>query len=170
MHLAHFRALDVAAQHSLITPLHIASEMGYNECVDILVKNGACVNSQDSNGDTPLHKAARHGHVECMRTLLDVGACTDTRNFCGRTASELAAINGHFAFASAMNAATRILRQENLRVPNGPLSRSNNMIACKRSRDCLASVGALDGDLSDKRLRFSGKLSLLLFANSCVHT
>ncbi|CDI98595.1 ankyrin repeat domain containing protein 10 [Echinococcus multilocularis] len=155
MILAPFRALDVAAHLSLTTPLHIAAEMGFEDCLLVLIRNGARINFQDSSGDTPLHKAARHGHISCMKMLLEAGACADTRNFYKRTASEVAAINGHFTFASLVNEASRIKKQENHIPPNVSILRNNNVFACKRSRDSLASVGALDGDLSDKRLRFS---------------
>ena len=68
-----------------------------------------------------------------------------------------------------MNEATRILKQENQIPPNGPVVRNNILFACKRSRDSLASVGALDGELSDKRLRFSGKC-YVHFCYPCART
>lgn len=77
MVLASFRALDVAAHLSLTTPLHIAAEMGFDDCLLILIRNGARINFQDSSGDTALHKAARHGHIGCMKMLLEAGACTE---------------------------------------------------------------------------------------------
>ncbi len=61
--------------------------------------------------------------------------------------------------------AARIQRQENQCPPNGPRaplrgSGLGGAFACKRSRGGPSSVdAALDGDLSDKRLRFSGKPS-----------
>ena len=67
----------MSAQLSLKTPLHLAAEMGYEECLNILVGNGARVNTQDSSGDTPLHIAAKHGHIGCMKILLEAGACTE---------------------------------------------------------------------------------------------
>ncbi|VUZ52645.1 unnamed protein product, partial [Hymenolepis diminuta] len=158
--LARAGAIDVAAQRSLLTPLHVAAEMGFEDSVILLIRSGARVNTQDSTGDTALHKAARQGYVGCMKILLEAGACTDIRNFYKRTASETAAINGHFTFSSIMNEANRIMKQEN-QIPqnNNTDTNSNIMFSCKRSRDSLATVGTLDGDLSDKRLRFSGKYS-----------
>lgn len=46
------------------------------------------------------------------------------------------------------------------------LNTYSNMLSCKRSRDSLATVGALDGGLSDKRLRFSGKSYAPLLSSS----
>nr|CDS27570.1 hypothetical transcript [Hymenolepis microstoma] len=158
--LARTGAIDVAAERSLLTPLHVAAEMGFEDCVIFLIKNGTRVNTQDSTGDTALHKAARHGHTGCMKILLEAGACTDTRNFYKRTASETAAINGHFTFSSIMNEANRIMKQEN-HIPQDNNMDTNSYIklSCKRSRDSLATVGTLDGDLSDKRLRFSSPVN-----------
>ncbi|KAM7536091.1 hypothetical protein Aperf_G00000096029 [Anoplocephala perfoliata] len=157
--LARVGAIDVAAERSLLTPLHVAAEMGYEDCIILLIRSGARVNLQDSGGDTPLHKAAKHGYVGCMKILLEAGACTDTRNFYKRTASETAAINRHFAFSSQLNEASRIMKQENQIPQDCPVMLNtyptHNRLSCKRSRDSLATVGALDGDLSDKRLRFS---------------
>lgn len=75
--MARAGAIDVAAQRSLLTPLHVAAEMGFEDSVILLIKSGACVNTQDSTGDTALHKAARQGYVGCMKILLEAGACTE---------------------------------------------------------------------------------------------
>ncbi len=77
MQLSQLRAVDVAAQRSLTTPLHIASDMNHLDCLRVLLRSGIRVNVQDSTGDTPLHKAARQGHIECMRMLIDAGACAE---------------------------------------------------------------------------------------------
>ncbi|MBD0391720.1 ankyrin repeat domain-containing protein [Wolbachia endosymbiont of Pentalonia nigronervosa] len=56
------------------TPLHIAVEIGYENIVKILLKNGADVNAVDKNSVTPLHLAARGGYVEVVENLLLEGA------------------------------------------------------------------------------------------------
>lgn len=57
------------------------------------------------------------------------------------------------------------MKQENQIPEENNMDTNNNaMLACKRSRDSLATVDTLDGDLSDKRLRFTGKSSSPLFA------
>ena len=98
-----------------------------------------------------------------------VNRISSTKNFCKQTASELAAINGHFAFSTLMNEANCISKQENQIPPDSHVARNNNLFTCKRSRDSLASVGALDGDLSDKRLRFSGKCYILFSKSLCAY-
>ena len=43
------------------TPLHIASECGYQAAVDILLDHGACSDAQNCKLETPMHLAAAKG-------------------------------------------------------------------------------------------------------------
>ena len=54
-------------------PIHEASNYGFADIVDLLIKNGAKVN--DSIGPiTPLHDASQNGHFDVVKLLLKAGA------------------------------------------------------------------------------------------------
>jgi len=77
------------------TPLHSAVKANAIECVQLLLAEGAEMNSNEGGGISPLHIAAEMGHVQCMKILLDSGinpnlASPDKRN----TALHLAAEGG----------------------------------------------------------------------------
>jgi len=66
--------------HSLDTPLHLASQNGHESCVKAIVYyaehsrqpiNTSC---QNINGDTPLHFAARWGFQSIVLLLAETGA------------------------------------------------------------------------------------------------
>jgi len=59
------------------TPLHIASECGHDIFVDILLKNGANVNTTNDNNETPLYGASFQGHDSIVSMLLENGAIDD---------------------------------------------------------------------------------------------
>lgn len=50
--------------------LHIASEIGQEEVVEILLESNAFVNVRNKNGMTPLHLAARRGYNNMVRRLI----------------------------------------------------------------------------------------------------
>ena len=57
------------SDNNMQTPLHLASEKGYEEIVNILMLHNAkpC---PTKNGSTPIHMAVQKGHIKVMRTLL----------------------------------------------------------------------------------------------------
>src|SRR5438067_227001 len=57
-----------------LTALQIACWQGNKDIVSLLLKNGANINSQTSNGETPLHLAVRYGFAEVVDMLLQQGA------------------------------------------------------------------------------------------------
>uniref|UniRef100_A0A3B4Y1S1 Poly [ADP-ribose] polymerase n=1 Tax=Seriola lalandi dorsalis TaxID=1841481 RepID=A0A3B4Y1S1_SERLL len=57
----------------LLTPLHLASEKGHNDVIEVLVKHEAKVNAVDHLGQTALHRAAHCGHLQTCRLLLNAG-------------------------------------------------------------------------------------------------
>uniref|UniRef100_T1J270 Uncharacterized protein n=1 Tax=Strigamia maritima TaxID=126957 RepID=T1J270_STRMM len=71
-------AIDIE-EHG-ITPLHIASANGYITVVELLLENGANLNSADSDGWQPIHAAACWGHPDIVELLAyhgaDLNACT----------------------------------------------------------------------------------------------
>lgn len=69
------------------TPIMIASWSGFTDVVKILLKEGACLNQQDTNGYTPLMKACIRGHYEVINILInDTDANIRSRD--GKTARE----------------------------------------------------------------------------------
>jgi ankyrin repeat protein len=85
-----------------MTPLHIASLLGNDEVVQILLNVGAnfearaeCVTSSD----TPLHVACQHGYLAVVKLLVENGADLDAKNGDGYTPESLAESRGKFAIA-----------------------------------------------------------------------
>ena len=75
------------------TPLHTAAAMGYEECVRLLVKHGACLEVlMGPMKMTALHLAAQDGNVDSLQVLLSGGASADSRNARGQSALHLAAL------------------------------------------------------------------------------
>ena len=56
------------------TPLMLAAENGFVQCVELLLDKGADVNVTNIYGYTPLIYAAKKGSRECVKLLLDKGA------------------------------------------------------------------------------------------------
>jgi hypothetical protein len=66
-----------------ITPVHRAT--GQPAVLEAMIKHGAKVNVQDSEGRTPLHRAALHQSAKSVKLLLAAGADPDTKDNEGRT-------------------------------------------------------------------------------------
>ena len=66
-----------------ITPVHRATNQP--AVLEAMIKHGAKVNVQDSEGDTPLHCAALHHSVKSVKLLLAAGADPDTKDDEGLT-------------------------------------------------------------------------------------
>ncbi|KAK4143304.1 ankyrin repeat-containing domain protein [Dichotomopilus funicola] len=62
--------VDGVDEYSGRTALHIASSLGCQRTVDILLREGADVTSVHKYGDFPLHLAIRHGHTHIAEQLL----------------------------------------------------------------------------------------------------
>ncbi|CAD7696115.1 unnamed protein product [Ostreobium quekettii] len=61
-----------------ITPLFVASEMGYSEVVDVLIEANANISTiRELDGATPLFVASEFGHSDVVTLLLDAGADPD---------------------------------------------------------------------------------------------
>jgi ankyrin repeat protein len=54
-----------------LIPLHLASQEGYDDIVQLLLDHGADANREDSHGSTPLHLASQEGHDHIVRLLLN---------------------------------------------------------------------------------------------------
>jgi len=66
------------------TALHKAAFLGYDECVSILLANGAVVDDENDNKSTPLIRCSFAGHAKCIELLLNAGAninkCNDAKD------------------------------------------------------------------------------------------
>ncbi len=71
-----------------ITPLQLATGLGFIEGAEILIDKGAEVNIADRQGETPLIAAVHQRNVELVRTLLAEGADPDRNDNSGRSARD----------------------------------------------------------------------------------
>src|SRR5258708_22890506 len=62
------------------TPLHVASNQGDVELVQVLLEHGADIEAQDDYGSTPIHLASFFGEVELVQVLLEHGAEIEARD------------------------------------------------------------------------------------------
>ncbi|XP_078600101.1 uncharacterized protein LOC144875153 [Branchiostoma floridae x Branchiostoma japonicum] len=76
------------------TALHLASEQGHFEVVEVLIDIGADPHTRDKQGDTALHWAAYHGHVKVVELLLSKGLDSNAKGCNGITAVHRAAERG----------------------------------------------------------------------------
>lgn len=76
------------------TPLQIASDLGYVEGVETLLKYGARVDEQNATGETPLVSAVHRRDGTLVRLLLKNGANADRADNSGRSARDYAALMG----------------------------------------------------------------------------
>jgi uncharacterized protein len=75
-----------------ITPLQLATAMGFTDGVEALIKGGASVNVSDQTGETPLIAAVHARNVAMVRLLLDKGADADHNDNSGRSARDYVAL------------------------------------------------------------------------------
>ncbi len=73
------------------TALAIAARAGQQEAVELLIRNGANIDTQDTNGATPLHLALLNGHINLLQTLCFYRADTTLADNNGNLALHLAA-------------------------------------------------------------------------------
>lgn len=76
-----------------VTPLQIATSLGYVDGVEALLNAGANVNVSNSTGETPLISAVLRRDVELIRLLLAKGADADRSDNSGRTARDYARLD-----------------------------------------------------------------------------
>ena len=65
---------DVDEAGSGWAPLHIATEVGNKEIVEILIKEDAGVHEISALGETPIFCAAEYGRIEIAKLLIEAGA------------------------------------------------------------------------------------------------
>ncbi|CAD5113657.1 DgyrCDS2818 [Dimorphilus gyrociliatus] len=79
----------------LVSPLILAASMGYSQILEILLENGANVDTTIHGHETALHYASALGHTTCAKILLNKGASVDFLNELGETPLQLAAMGDH---------------------------------------------------------------------------
>lgn len=75
-----------------VTPLQIASSLGFVDGVEALIKAGANVDKANTAGETPLISAIHRRDVAMARLLLANGASPDRSDNSGRTARDYASL------------------------------------------------------------------------------
>ena len=86
-----------AHHSSALLGLVAAASQGYEECLKMLLKDGADVNACHISGLTALFIAASNGHAKCVEYLTGHGAKVNMPDQQGRTSLMLAVVNGHLA-------------------------------------------------------------------------
>jgi ankyrin repeat protein len=71
--------------------------------VELLVKKGAQLNTQNDTGGTALHLATFWGHFDLVKLLVNEGARMDVKNDKGRTPLDLAGNFGHKTIAKFLS-------------------------------------------------------------------
>ncbi|KAI1470342.1 uncharacterized protein F4812DRAFT_261902 [Daldinia caldariorum] len=117
-----------AQNRSFHTPLHLlvihGSDQEATRFAEILLENGAEVNTKDEFGDSPLHSACRRGHHALIRLLIDWGADMDCRNLDWTTPQDL------FLSRDEMTEDDRAFAQDifsRLKKPNMTRARAGNI-------------------------------------------
>ena len=77
-----------------ISPLQLATQLGWAEGVAFLVSQDAQLDDPDIAGETPLISAVHRRDTELMRILLEGGADPDRADNSGRSARDYAALGG----------------------------------------------------------------------------
>jgi ankyrin repeat protein len=77
-----------------VTPMQIASNLGFLEGIEVLVKYKADVDESNDAGETPLISAVHRKDLAMVRVLLKAGADPDRADNSGRSARDYAALGG----------------------------------------------------------------------------
>lgn len=84
------------------TPLHIVSNWGDCEAIELLASSSADLNAVGETGFTPLHCAVEQNKIEAIKLLLLLGA-KSIQDANGQTPIELAKILGNTEAINAFN-------------------------------------------------------------------
>ncbi|CAL4111335.1 unnamed protein product [Meganyctiphanes norvegica] len=104
-----------ARNHMGYTLLHVACMEGKEKVVDILLEEGASVNSCTIDQTTPLHRAASHGHKNVTEILLNKNAYINAQDKKGDTPLHMAAQGLQTAVTKLLLARKADKTRENLK-------------------------------------------------------
>lgn len=93
-YLLTYRANPNLADKQGVTPLMLASQLGYVEGIGILASKGARVDTANDAGETPLILAVHRRDIPMVKILLTGGANPDRSDNSGRTARDYAKLEG----------------------------------------------------------------------------
>lgn len=129
------------------TLLHLASLLGYDRLVKLLLRANATIDIHDRNGYSALAFAAIGGNVTCVKLLLEAGAKVGAYTFTNHTALLLAQKAGHAGIV-------QLLSGERPRKPRRPSAHSRSSVDADNpsSTDDVESPGAVEDALSPTRL------------------
>ncbi len=84
-----------------VTPILLASNLGFVEGIEALLKAGARVDDANSAGETPLMSAVHRRNTAMIRLLMKNGADPDRNDNSGRSARDYAMLMGGSGFVLA---------------------------------------------------------------------
>ncbi|HWK41137.1 MAG TPA: ankyrin repeat domain-containing protein [Croceibacterium sp.] len=93
-YLAQAGANTNIADNRGVTPIMLASQLGWMEGVQALIGHGAQVDVPNSAGETPLISAVHRRDTQMMRVMLRAGADPDRTDNSGRSARDYARLDG----------------------------------------------------------------------------
>merc|ERR1719354_777015 len=79
-----------------MTPLQVATCLGNQQIINVLISSGADLNARSARGFSSLHMAASYNHHKTLETLLENGSSVNCTNKDLQTPLHLACRRGHF--------------------------------------------------------------------------
>jgi Protein kinase domain/Ankyrin repeats (many copies) len=122
----------------LYQPLHVASELGFIEIAQLLVRSGANINSINLNGDTPLHLACKNKHAQLVSWLLSRNPNVLLVNSQGKTPENLGS-------QEISNLFKRYFRKTT--VSKGPSLSESHKLTVLRAKATNQSISALSFEI-----------------------
>jgi ankyrin repeat protein len=89
-----FGVNTICRMESASTPLHIATECGWLQIAELLLRKGAAINATDKYGNTALHVAVLKSKGTLVKLFMEKGADRSTSNIDGKTPLNIAEEEG----------------------------------------------------------------------------
>ena len=96
------KADAIAANATLVMPLHSAASARNFEAARLLLEHGAPINARQQGGWGPIHAAAQNGDREMVDLFLKHGADSEIANDAGKTPAMVARDKGHTQIADLL--------------------------------------------------------------------